>query len=206
MMMPVLGGVHIEARVSGSPSIQTGSLTIQSNVRIAYTDGKKFAAHSADDLKDVLWYPDDTISHTWIWFIAIARSYPKIAVASQSAHAGSRTGRSSNEDRLYTRWFDIYCLGVVPTMRRPREFRRVGVAIWTAEEFAGDGEDSLEDHDEGVAEGQGLNELQERFLRLELPEDSDERRWENYFTSVGYNYAEFANLSRRPKRMKLRVV
>lgn len=64
MMMPVLEGVHIEARVSGSHSRQTGSLTIQSNVRMAYTDtdGENIVAHSGDHLERVTWYPDDPIA------------------------------------------------------------------------------------------------------------------------------------------------
>jgi len=205
MTMPLLEGVHIEARVSGSPSVQTGFLTIQSNVRMAYTDGKKLVAHSGDDLNEVLWYPDDPISNTWIWFIAVARSYPKYAAARQSAYAGATTGQSSVRVRRPMRWFNVHCLGIVPTMRRPREFRRVGVAIWPLEVFAPDGEDSLNDHDD-VAENQDLNELQERFFRLELSENSNGRHWEEYFASVGYSYVEFANLSRRPKRTKLRII
>lgn len=82
----------------------------------------------------------------------------------------------------------------------------MGVTRWPAEVFTSDGEDSLSDQDSGVAEGQDLDELQERLLRLDLLGDSDEHRWQNYFASVGYSYTECAGLSRRPKRMKLRIV
>lgn len=58
-------------------------------------------------------------------------------------------------------------------MRHPREFRRVGVATWPSDVFAGDGEDSLSDHNEGVTEDQDLDELQERLLRVGLSEESD---------------------------------
>ena len=91
-------------------------------------------------------------------------------------------------------------------MRRPREFRRVGVASWPSEVFAGDGEDSLDDEDGCVAEGQELDKPQEIPPPVPLPEDSNELRRLFYFTCVGYSYIECARLRRRPKRMKLRII
>jgi hypothetical protein len=207
MEMPVLEGVYIEARVSGSHSCQRGTLTIQSNVRISCTSDDNFLVNSGDHLQEVRWYPDGQIApSTWIWFIAIARSYPKGIHAHWSAPVGSSSRQPSFEERPHTKWVHVFCLGVVPTMQQPREFRRVGVAAWPSDIFAGDGEDSLEDHDNDVTEGQGLDELEERFSRLDLPEDSDEYQWQQYFDRVGYSYTDCAHLHRRPKRMKLRIV
>lgn len=203
MMMPVLEGVHIEARVAGSHSRQTGPLTIQSNVRVSLSDGKDIITDSGDKQHRVQWHPDGLIApQTWIWFIAVARSYPKYAYEPLRAPAESASRPSSFGEGQHAKWIDVYCLGVVPTMRHPREFRRVGVASWPSEVFAGDGEDSLDDQDGCVTEDRELDEPQEILPRLLLPE----LKWRVYVTHVGYSDIECARLRRRPKRMKLRIV
>jgi hypothetical protein len=208
--MPVLDGTLIKARVEGSPSRQTGILTIEGNARVAFVaDGPSgIKAHGLSVIEaegpdgtrrlldDVNWIPDHNVPiGTMIWFLAVVRSYSKYE---RKDRKGWRRSRSSLCDR-------VFCLALVPAHELLQGFRRVGLAVWSGRTFEGE-DGAVDGVDQNSASGdEAVVELQDSFALLTLRQQHRQAR-ANEGDGPAYKLLRHEGMLWRPERIKARIV